>query len=204
MSQNIKLLLFIVLINNALCAQRRDSTIFFDYYVCSNLLSRIGAVGDIGVERIKLLKNNLHYASQFSVHLNKQSLNIKPVDKYYPKFFGFTVQPFHLLIGNRLQFETGPSVAFGFFRYLNNTKYPLDTSNFAYNTFHDRMLFMYTIGLRYTFKKPQLAVKFIIGPRGTVNLQRNQTTYFNFNPGAGELGISWRLRKSIRRKPTSF
>lgn len=201
MQRNIKFLLLILLLNNALRAQRKDSTVFYDYYLCSNLLSRIGTIGDIGVERIKPIKNNMYYASQFSIYLNRQSLNLAAVDKYRPKFAGFTVQPFHLLIGKSLQFETGPSVAFGFFRYINNAQYPIDTSNWAYNSaFFDRMFFIYTVGLRYTFKKQQLSIKFIFGPKSIINLRRSQPSYFNFDPGGGELGINWRLRKKISIK----
>jgi hypothetical protein len=190
-------LIVILLISFSLYkAQRKDSMFFSDYHLSSNLISRIVVVGDIGIERIKPIKNNFYYASQISLTSNLQGLGLMRQTLFKPVYYGFLLQPVHLLIGKDLKYEIGPAVSFIFYRY-KGIQYPLDTvrvSN-SYNLFHDMMTLSFTNGLRYTFKKSQISVKGLIGTRYIINLQRNEYTPYYLRINSIELGLNWRFRK---------
>lgn len=183
-------------VNRSAQVDKKDNILFYDYYLSANLISRIGVPFDIGIERIKNIKGNLFYASQISVTTNLQGLYLAPQQFHIPAYYGVLVQPFHILIGGDLKFETGVSAAFLFFRY-KGMQYPIDTVRItnSYNLLYDRMPISFTAGLRYTFKKSQISIKCIYGLRYLINLQRNAPSYFNFNPGSAELGLNWRFRK---------
>lgn len=194
-----KLIVILIISNKLLLAQGKDTTFFYDYYISANLLSRIGQPFDVGIERIKPIKKNISYASQIAFYGSKEFLGIKTENVWYPKYAGFFIQPFHLLMGKQLKFETGISAAFqlyGFSKY----KYPIDTSNNAYNLYSDRYRILYTIGLRYVFKKPQISVKLILGPsilltKNFVN-SKEQERIFRLLSFI-EFGFNYRLRKHI-------
>jgi hypothetical protein len=177
-------------------AQTNDSTYFYDYYLSSNLFSRIGKTFDVGVERIKPIKNNVYYAMQFSIKVNNNRLGISQTNKntpYHYYFYGFCFQPFHVLIGNQLKLETGVSMVYNIFTTKGNKSYPVDTTNASYNSLNNYFLFIYTLGARYTLKKSQLSFKALVGFNYIIIPQKNVSTLNE--SGSIELGVNWRLRK---------
>lgn len=194
-----KLIVILLISSKVLLSQGKDTTIFKDYYISANFVSRLGELWDVGVERIKPLAKSMYYASQFSVRLNKQSLGGVSKSFYNPAYYGFVIQPFHLLIGKSLKYEIGAAASFTFYRYKGR-QYPIaeDTAKGASNTFyfiHDFMILNFTNGFRYTFKKSQISIKVIFGPRCIINLQKKEPVYLNITTGTGEIGINWRIRK---------
>ncbi len=194
-----KLIVILLISSKVLLSQGKDTTIFKDYYISANFVSRLAEVWDIGIERIKPLKKNMYYASQFSVRLNKYAFGAVSNSFHNPAYYGFVIQPFHLLIGKSLKYEVGAAAAFTFYRYKGR-QYPIaeDTAKGASNTFyfiHDFVILCFTNGLRYTFKKSQISIKVIFGLRAIINLQKNDPVYLNYRTGSGEIGINWRIRK---------
>lgn len=193
--KNYKLIVILLISTTILNAQRKDSTFFYDYYISSNIVSRIVVVGDIGIERIKPLGEKFHYASQISVTTNFRG-TLAPTSIFNPTYYGFLVQPFHLLIGKSFKYEIGPAVSFLFYRF-HGRQYPLDTVRISnsYNLFHDIMTLSFTNGVRYTFKKSQISIKALLGTRYIINIQRKEYKPYYLRLNSVELGLNWRLRK---------
>ncbi|MEO6304676.1 MAG: hypothetical protein ABIP51_16060 [Bacteroidia bacterium] len=190
-------LIVIILINCIILkAQRKDSTLFSNYYLCGNFISRIIVVGDLGVERVKQIKSKFYYASQVSITTNFRG-TLAPIYKTSPAYYGFLIQPFHLLIGGSLKYEIGPALSFLFYRY-KGSQYPIDTVRItnSYNTqIYDIMTLSLTNGLRYTFKKSQISIKVLIGTRYIINIQRDEPQPYYLRLNSVELGLNWRFRK---------
>lgn len=179
---------------NGLKSQNKDTTVFKDTWVLINCpVSRTGSIFDIGVERIRPISERLSYAMQFSIIGGKWVWNL-PESVNNPRFVSVCVQPFHLLAGKkRLKFETG--LAFNLQAYRTSGKQYPAIKSFAF--FQDAFMIIYSIGLRYTFKKPQLSLKIILGPRYGINLQTQFSQFIDSQ--SAEIGLSWKLRKKIKK-----
>lgn len=177
---------------------QKDTTIISKYKIQLSFGSRT-SLWALGIEKISSISKNIKFSSQINLNggVQRHTLGIGKQGAYNPIFSKFCIQPFHLLIGKNLQFETGPSFGFSFFRYKNQ-KYPLDTTNNAYNSaFRDRLEVFYLTGLRYTFPKRQISMKLLIGAAYS-------TKIFNYNMsrffGCFETGILYTFRKTVYKK----
>lgn len=192
----ISLLLFAV--SSAFFAQPKKDTLLFSKYSAQiNFGSRI-LIWSVGFDRLEKISEKLKYSSQinFVGGIANDRFGIGKQTLYTPRFVGLSFQPFHLLVGKDLQFETGPSLGFSFYR-LNGRKYPLDTTNNAYNSLRDRFELYYLLGGRYTLPKQQISFKFLVGIKYT-------TSMFNYNInrifGCFESSILYTFRKKVYKK----
>lgn len=178
----------------------KDSTKFFDYYLILNCpTSRNYYPLSVGIERIKPLGKSTkwNYSSLISISGGNASSHFTKATYYNPKHLSVCFQPFHLLYGKSLQFETGISTSIELYRY-NGKPYLKDNDSTIAASYRDVVRLFYMAGLRYTFKKPQVSIKFIIGVQHTFFL--HDVPYRrNSPPIIGELGVNWRLRKKIAR-----
>ncbi len=191
---SLKLTVLVIVINGyQLIAQQKDSIRFFDYYLLVNSPVSRNTKMDIGIERIKLLKNKWYCSTFFSITGGKINGNFNASTVYNPHFLSLCTQPFHLLYGKQLKFETGISTTFRLFRYKNKQYSTTDSLPF----FYDELNIIYSIGIRYTLKKSQIGFKLLIGPKYYINLQKKQSYFIDAQ--SGELGVNWRIRKRVKR-----
>lgn len=186
-------LLFSLLFFNVLVhSQTKDTIVYKDYYILLNgPISR--TVGwDLGIERIKPLRGKLSYAVQFSVRGGKWYQG-RSESYTNPRFISLCVQPFHLLVGKRWKFETGLSCNLQVYR-TDGHAYPAVKS---FSSYQDMLVVIYSLGLRYTFQKPQLSLKLIAGPGYGINLQTHFSQFIQSQ--TLELGLSWRLRHKQKK-----
>ncbi|MCA6437558.1 MAG: hypothetical protein ACK5QC_00945 [Bacteroidota bacterium] len=188
---------FLLLINIFSAQPKKDTVIFSKYRLQLNFGSRI-ELYSVGIERLGILNKKLNFSSQlnFNTGIFGTRLNAGSQTKYNPFFVAFNLQPFHLLVGKNLQFETGPSFGLNFYRF-NGSKYPLDTSNYAYNTLRDRFELFYMLGARYTLPKQQVSFKFLVGVKYTTSMFK-----YNINRAFAcfESSVLYTFRKKVYKK----
>lgn len=189
-TRNFYLLAFAV--SSFISFSQKDSVKYLDYYISINSPISRNFSWDIGVERIKILKKNISYSSMITLIGGKANSNFNRESYYNPKFLSICIQPFHLLYGKSLKFETGISSSFQMYRYKGQ-QYPSADSAWFYQ---DRLNVFLLFGIRYTLKKQQISFKFVFGPQYRINLQRSSS--FFVDTYGGELGVNWRIRKKIR------
>lgn len=178
----------------------KDSTKLFDYYLDFNFpTNRNSYAWSLGLERIKPLSKSLKWNYSSLIKFSGGRPNIFYKENYYnPKYLSVCFQPFHLLYGKSLQLETGISASVNLYRYKGKPYPKEDDSTAAANFYRDVVRLFYMAGLRYTFKKPQISIKLLVGTQRTFFL--HDVPYRrNSPPIVGELGINYRLRKKVAR-----
>jgi hypothetical protein len=153
----------------------------------------------IGLERLNKINDKLNFSTQLNLMggVERRTFRIGAQDLYNPLYIKFCIQPFHLLVGKNLQFETGPSFGFDFYRYKGK-RYPIDTTNNSYNgLFRDRFELYYLLGGRYTLPKQQITFKLLIGVKYSTSL-------FNYNINRAfacfESSVLYTFRKKVYKK----
>lgn len=175
-------------------SQTKDSIKYFDYNLLLNgPISRTHG-WDIGVERIKLIKQNLSYAMQLSFRTGYYQSYVNPNKNTNIKYISICFQPYHLIVGKRLKFETGISGNLQVYRDFG--KQLPSYKSFAMN--QDLLILIYSIGLRYTFKKRQISIRLLLGPGYGISLQTHYSQFIQSQ--TGELSFIWRMRKKVKAK----
>lgn len=196
MKRKLEYITSIILLSLQLHSQlSKDTLIFSKYNFQLSAGSRLELIS-VGIERLGILKEGLSFGSQINLNGGTYNKYIGKQTIYNPLFLGVNVQPFHLLIGNHLQFETGPSASLNIYRFKGQ-QYPIDTSNNAYNLLRDNLILIYNIGCRYTFPEQKISFKLLFGAHYSTSLFNYNINRFFAN---GEISVLYRFRKKIYKK----
>jgi len=123
MKRKLEYITSIILLSLQLHSQlSKDTLIFSKYNIQLSVGSRLELIS-LGVERLTAINESLSFGSQINFNAGTYNKYIGKQTIYNPLFLGVNVQPFHLLIGNHFQFETGSSASLNIYRFKGQ-RYP--------------------------------------------------------------------------------